>query len=122
MTTRMTNLRDLGGLPVAGGRTTRHGVLFRSDAPRVGDLPPTHLPTWPPGRVVDLRAPAETAAAPYDWGPGVDLRPLDLMAAASPDWAPPGKEPDCLAGHRMLLNFAAHYLRDRLGKPGSGLV
>lgn len=51
----LVNLRDLGGLPTDGAAVTRAGVLYRSDAPHVGDRVPEGMPQWPPKAVVDLR-------------------------------------------------------------------
>ncbi|WP_228717609.1 tyrosine-protein phosphatase [Allosaccharopolyspora coralli] len=51
----LVNVRDLGGLPTEDGGWTRPGVLYRSDAPRVGDRDPVGLAGWPPRVVVDLR-------------------------------------------------------------------
>lgn len=59
------NFRDIGGLPLAAGGTTNHGVLFRSDG--LSHLSPdglAALAATPIGVVVDLRTPAERAAAP----------------------------------------------------------
>lgn len=70
MTTRLANLRDLGGLPLASGGRTLPGVLLRSDAPYAGDLDPAGLPdgvAWPPAAVIDLRAERERARSPYPW-------------------------------------------------------
>lgn len=58
----MQNLRDVGGLPVAGGGRVRPGVLYRGDAPWEGDGP-APLGAWPPRTVVDLRSAGELAAA-----------------------------------------------------------
>jgi hypothetical protein len=60
----LCNFRDLGGLPAAGGRRTRAGVLFRSDSP--GDVDPETLALLARhgiGRVIDLRQPGEVNAA-----------------------------------------------------------
>ena len=57
----LANVRDLGGLPVGFGGTTRHGVLLRSNAPHPGDMPPRGL-SWPPATVIDLRTDGEGAA------------------------------------------------------------
>src|SRR5215210_8424657 len=51
-----SNLRDLGGIPLAGG-AVRHGLVYRSEAPRAlqaGVLEELELRT-----VLDLRAPEE---------------------------------------------------------------
>lgn len=59
------NFRDTGGLPVRGGRTTRAGVLYRSDA--LSALTPEgadELAHTAVGVVVDMRTPAEQQMAP----------------------------------------------------------
>lgn len=64
------NARDLGGLPVAGGGTTRTGVLLRADLPRDPDpdelagLAATGLV------VVDLRDDVEVAQTPSPFAIG----------------------------------------------------
>ena len=60
------NVRDLGGLPLVGGGTTRHGVLLRGDAPYAGDGPPPGV-VWPPRTVIDLRSGRERERRPYEW-------------------------------------------------------
>ncbi|MCZ4587030.1 MULTISPECIES: tyrosine-protein phosphatase [Rhodococcus] len=57
----LPNLRDLGGLPLAEGRRTRSGVLYRSALPAPGDARPTAVDEWPARTVVDLRSPREYA-------------------------------------------------------------
>lgn len=37
----LVNLRDLGGMPTQDGTATRHGVLYRSDAPYPSDKDPS---------------------------------------------------------------------------------
>lgn len=54
----MSNARDVGGLRLADGRTTRTGVLLRSDAPYAGDAAPG-FGAWPPRTIVDLRSARE---------------------------------------------------------------
>lgn len=60
------NVRDLGGLPLVGGGTTRPGVLLRGDAPYAGDDPPPAV-AWPPSVVIDLRSASESDRLPYGW-------------------------------------------------------
>lgn len=60
MTACLCNLRDVGGLPLVGGGAVHDGVLYRGDAPMVGDQDPEQRP-WPPGSVIDLRSPEERA-------------------------------------------------------------
>ncbi len=79
------NLRDVGGLPAAGG-VTRRGVLFRSgnlaqlDATGVGQLEKLGL-----RRIIDLRADDEVAHAPTPrpLTPAVQRVPLFLGSVAS---------------------------------------
>ncbi|CCW11333.1 hypothetical protein EBESD8_18710 [Rhodococcus aetherivorans] len=57
----LPNLRDLGGLPLAEGGSTRTGVLYRSALPAPGDARPTAVEQWPARTVVDLRSARECA-------------------------------------------------------------
>ncbi len=79
---RLVNFRDVGGLPAAGGRVAR-GVLYRSDAPYRGDLPPLGAPVWPPAVVVDVRSAGETNNG-YAWPASTTVRSLPLLAEAAP--------------------------------------
>jgi protein-tyrosine phosphatase len=59
------NLRDLGGYPAAGGRTTRWRTLLRSDALHLaGPAGTAALAGYGLRTVVDLRTPAEVVRAP----------------------------------------------------------
>jgi protein-tyrosine phosphatase len=59
------NMRDLGGYPAAGGRTTRWRTLLRSDALHLaGPAGAAALAAYGLRTVVDLRTPAEVALAP----------------------------------------------------------
>ncbi|WP_178993058.1 tyrosine-protein phosphatase [Paenarthrobacter nitroguajacolicus] len=82
---RLENLRDLGGLPLLGGGTTRHGILYRSDASYPGDLPPLHVDIWPPSTVVDLRSARERDRVIHKWEASVRLLHLPLHSWAAPD-------------------------------------
>ncbi|MBC7291718.1 MAG: tyrosine-protein phosphatase [Actinotalea sp.] len=77
----LLNLRDLGGIPVTGG-TTRHGTLLRSDdVSRATPWEVDALLRAGVTTVVDLRSPAEVAAAgPDPWlGTGVEQHRLPLL-------------------------------------------
>lgn len=81
------NVRDLGGLPTAHGRMTRHGVLYRSDtlahlsAADLERLSQLELRT-----VVDLRTAEECARAP-------DRLPLGAtLTLHNPGFLPKGNE------------------------------
>lgn len=74
----VTNFRDLGGYPGAGGRPLRWRRLFRSD--HFGALTEADRAALAPlgiARSFDFRGVAERAAPPYHW-PGVVQHPLSI--------------------------------------------
>lgn len=93
--TGLCNARDVGGLPAAGGRNVRPGMLLRSDLPLPGDPPPPGIAVWPPATVLDLRAPGERSGPHPLAAAGSEVRevPLfdDLMlhGAQDRDWPEP---------------------------------
>ena len=115
----LVNARDLGGLPTADGRTTRHGVVYRTD--NLQDLTADDVRRLVEElgvrRVVDLRTQAEIAhegPGPLREVPGVDHRERDLI----PDWDPTDVDvervlPDEEREHHDLSHFYLGYLRDR---------
>ncbi|PXW32723.1 UNVERIFIED_CONTAM: protein tyrosine/serine phosphatase [Williamsia faeni] len=103
--TRLTNLRDLGGLPLIGGGTTHPGVLYRGDALHPGDVEPDDVRPWPPAVVIDLRTPEESRRVGYAWptGPIVHNHPLHDAAAPTEDI------PDTLTGvYQKIVNTTPH--------------
>lgn len=56
------NLRDLGGLRCADGRTVKRGLVFRSSAPRPKDVPT--LQKLGVRTVIDLRSSSERSKKP----------------------------------------------------------
>lgn len=76
------NVRDLGGLPLVGGGTTRSGVLLRGDAPYAGDVPPPGV-AWPPRVVIDLRGSQERDRSPYTWPQGTKVHTSELHDPAN---------------------------------------
>ncbi len=72
------NVRDLGGLPVAGGATITPGLLYRGEAlvaaggsSLLSQLDPAHAGAFAAlglATVVDLRSEAEVRASPSAWG------------------------------------------------------
>jgi len=113
------NVRDLGGLPAAGGRMTRRGALVRADC--LGKLTAAgRCALFDHGvrTVVDLRGPLELAQDPPAFPGGrpgepdfVNV-PLDHQdPAAAPLWAAIRTRADV---YRLLLDFYPHALADAL--------
>lgn len=87
---QLVNLRDVAGLPVVGGGQCVAGVLYRSDAPHVGDIVPVNVAPWPPTTVIDLRSVNERERTGFDWDSGTVVHALPLNDAAAPgDILPP---------------------------------
>ncbi|MDO9379169.1 MAG: tyrosine-protein phosphatase [Nocardioidaceae bacterium] len=84
MTSTVPNLRDVGGIPVAGGGRTHSGVLLRSALPHGDDRAPDGV-VWPPERVVDLRSAPEIGAGHPLADSGLDLHHVPLLEALRPD-------------------------------------
>lgn len=83
-TDTLANLRDVGGLRCLDSRVTKTGVLYRSDAPYVGDTNPLTVEQWPPTVVVDLRSLAEVNRNPFDWSSETVRHHLPLHDGAAP--------------------------------------
>ncbi|MFD0363362.1 tyrosine-protein phosphatase [Nocardia sp. GCM10030253] len=106
------NVRDLGGLPVTGGGTTRFGVAFRSSTPQ-------HLTEDDLGRLIgpvglrtliDLRLPDEIEREGYGRLAGTEVRVVNLPVrkqtqtnATPAELVPDGREYDLVALYRELL-------------------
>ncbi|MEJ2860936.1 tyrosine-protein phosphatase [Actinomycetospora flava] len=101
---RLSNLRDVGGMPTLDGGRTRPGVLWRSDAPLEGDTTegPGGLP-WPPGSVIDLRNPIELPAVHPLPALGSELTTLSLIASLAPAEQARGRRGELDAGELYLL-------------------
>jgi protein-tyrosine phosphatase len=107
------NVRDLGGLPAAGGRTTRFGRIIRGDfiaSPTDADLD-VLLEQFGLRTVVDLRSAAEVRHAP---GPRLDHRvsyvrcPFRLNNGAPI----PGPGSDYVAAYAGFLGAGAERVLD----------
>ncbi|MGN5236802.1 tyrosine-protein phosphatase [Rhodococcus sp. SJ-3] len=92
--TTLANLRDVAGLPMGDGGTTRSGVLYRSDAPRTDDAVPAHVSSWPPRVVVDLRSHREVQRSRCEWPHQTTVHHHPLHDAAAPGVTPPGDLPE----------------------------
>jgi protein-tyrosine phosphatase len=81
------NVRDLGGLPVAGGGSTHWGAVVRSDTPdRLTDAGWSALARHGIRTIVDLRTPGEHRVGDGHRPPWLTVRsvPLDDPADAKP--------------------------------------
>jgi protein-tyrosine phosphatase len=118
---RLANFRDLGGLRLSDGGTTRSGVLYRSDVPLRGDASP--IASWPPLNVVDLRSEEEQQRLSPQWSAMTNYHHLPLHDAARLDRRAPASLPEVYqeiiadAGDRI-----AHAAALVVSSPGSTLV
>ena len=110
-TDTLANLRDVGGLHTVDGRTTRYGVLYRSDAPYHGDSRPAAVSIWPPAVVVDLRSLAETERNPFDWGQDTIRHHRPLHDGAAPTEVLP---PELTGLYNQILGSAADRVAELL--------
>ncbi|OZF45783.1 tyrosine-protein phosphatase [Rhodococcus sp. 14-2470-1a] len=133
--TGLVNLRDLGGLPMVGGGTTRPGVLYRGDAPYPGDPDPVQVDIWPPAAVIDLRSRHEIDQVGYQWPPGPVVHHHPVHDAAAPERQIPNTLREIYAemvnerGHRIaeVLALAAGvdgpvFVHCAVGKDRTGVV
>ena len=73
----LVNLRDLGGLPTAGGATTRHGRLLRSESPHsLSEAGLRSLLEHGVGTVLDLRTDSERERLP---SPFAEVSTVDTL-------------------------------------------
>lgn len=110
-TDTLANLRDVGGLHTTDGRTTRYGILYRSDAPYQGDSRPDTVSVWPPAVVVDLRSIAEVERNPFDWGSATVRHHRPLHDGAAPTEALP---PELAGLYGQILDSAADRVAELL--------
>ncbi|MFC9997101.1 tyrosine-protein phosphatase [Nocardia sp. NPDC127526] len=83
---QIDNVRDLGGLPVRGGGTTRFGVVFRSSTLQQATEADLSRLTGSLGlrTVIDLRLPDEVEREGYGLIAGADVRIANLPIRKSP--------------------------------------
>lgn len=113
----VVNCRDVGGLPLSGGGSTRRGVLLRSDAPH--DLSEADVAALVEGiglrHVIDLRAAGERAERGRGRLEGAGVRYSELavlsdeLLAARRDehGAAPASPASMAAGYRFFLEVGA---------------
>jgi len=107
------NFRDIGGLPAAGGRQIRAGVIYRSEGP--ASFSPAHrqeLRALGIKLICDLRADIERRAAPNDWSSEARIFNLeitnDLRNATNEGWGALRDDPSEAGARRaMRTNYAA---------------
>lgn len=95
----LVNFRDLGGMPMRDGALTAPGVLYRSDAPHVGDRAPQDAPEWPPAVVVDLRDEVELNEAPHPMADVAEVHAVPLLEDIQ------FGEPDRLDDHELTALY-----------------
>ncbi|WP_328815682.1 tyrosine-protein phosphatase [Nonomuraea cypriaca] len=88
------NVRDLGGLPAAGGRLTRWGAVVRSDTPdRLTEAGWAALQAHGVRTIVDLRTPGEHQVGTGHRPPGVSVVSVPLDQPDDPGRLPYGGTP-----------------------------
>lgn len=109
------NLRDVGGLPVPGGRAVAPGRVLRSAVPDAADIGPRGI-VWPPALVIDLRSVAESEAVHPLSQAGARVLNLPLLSALRP-----GAEPvqTLHALYLLMLDQAADHFVDIVREVGS---
>lgn len=102
MPEQLPNLRDVGGVPAAGGALVRTGMILRSAMPVAGDADPETV-AWPPRLVIDLRSRTEAEDVHPLTSKGATVLSLPLLSALKPGAAPAAD----LAGlYRVMVDYA----------------
>ncbi|MEV7395563.1 tyrosine-protein phosphatase [Aeromicrobium sp. NPDC092404] len=109
------NLRDVGGVETADGRTVLKGRVLRSAMPSPKDQAPDDI-AWPPALVIDLRSANESEGIHPLARAGARIVNLPLLSALRPGTAPT----DSLAGlYLLLLDHASMYLVELVREVGT---
>ncbi|NRQ51706.1 tyrosine-protein phosphatase [Aeromicrobium stalagmiti] len=122
MTETTPNLRDVGGLPAADGRTVAPDRVLRSAVPSAKDVGLQGI-TWPPRLVIDLRSAGESEPVHPLARTGVRVVNLPLLSALRP-----GAQPvESLHGlYLLMLDQASMYfielVREVSLAPGATLI
>jgi len=109
----LLNFRDLGGLPAAGGRHLRYGVLYRSEGPaNFAAVHRQELAELDFRLICDLRAEVERNAAPNDWSATARLLNIDvtndLRSETNEGWSALRDDPTAAGAQAaMKMNYAA---------------
>jgi protein-tyrosine phosphatase len=100
------NLRDVGGVATADGRTVQRGRILRSAMPAHQDHAPDDI-AWPPALVIDLRSANESEDVHPLARSGARIVNLPLLSALRPGTAPA----ESLTGlYLLLLDHASMHL------------
>jgi protein-tyrosine phosphatase len=108
----LLNFRDLGGLPVEGGRRLRPRMLYRNEGPaNLKDHHRSELAALGIRLVCDLRSDVERSIAPNDWQGDARLLNLDITADLRSDtnegWLALQHDPSAAGAKRaMQTNYA----------------
>ena len=108
------NARELGGLPAAGGRTVRQGLLLRSgNLSRATDADEERLlRNFNLTEVVDFRFPAEAAKDPDRVIPGVRYTSLSTLPQRMIDGFSQGRVGDEQPTNEQFAATLVHYATD----------
>ncbi len=112
----VVNARDVGGHPIAGGRSVRTGVLYRSETPQLmtaNDVA-LALDRLQLGRIIDLRGPRRGGSGPIgDDGRGVVIDFFELMGGLDEvDMSAEGFLPSLLDGGGAAIGRVYELLVD----------
>ncbi|MDX6231517.1 MAG: protein-tyrosine phosphatase [Nocardioidaceae bacterium] len=109
------NLRDVGGVEAADGRTVLRGRVLRSAMPSHKDQVPEGI-VWPPALVIDLRSANESDDIHPLARSGARIVNLPLLSALRPGTAPA----ETLASlYLLLLDHAPMYLVELVREVGT---
>jgi protein-tyrosine phosphatase len=112
-----TNLRDLGGYPVAGGGTVRWRTLLRSDAlHRLDDSGRAALAGLGLRTVIDLRTDEEVMATPSALDAGVRTYHVPLFDASAIGRLPP----ELAAIYRYMIDDCGAAVAEAVGRLCAG--
>lgn len=115
----LVNIRDLGGMVTADGRTIRPGRVIRSDNPKaLTDVGREQLLTEVAPRVViDLRIPLEFRREGYDLGPDVEIVncPMTPQSGVNQEQIDAGMCDNLIDDYLRQIEVNGRYVAEALG-------